>query len=362
MTLDAVASPEYTTSSSMPLISVIMPAYNVERFIAQAVQSVIDQSYWNWELIVVDDASTDGTPRVMGGFSDPRIRFFSIQKIGSPAGVRNVGLKMAKGELIAFLDGDDLYYPETLERLLRPLLENSRLGAVYGFPSSMDENGKPLPPTVILIPQPATETSPASYIVPESVVHTWENIITSRTNCQLPSLMIRKQFLDGVGIFNEELSGVEDYEFYMRLYLYDYDGIACLGDYVYQYRIHTQSLTKSPEHCRHLLNSCLIILEWLFTEAPLPSEVKPYRSLAYASSYRYLARERLLNGQHDLCRELLWKAIRDPHILPSDLYQQCFTLLLRSFLPTYLNDFLVMCKRNLRAWMGSRQMHLASES
>jgi glycosyltransferase involved in cell wall biosynthesis len=283
----------------------------------------------------------------MAGFTDPRIRFFRMERMGSPAAVRNAGLKQAKGEMIAFLDSDDLYYPDTLARLLSALLENPRLGAVYGFPSSMDQNGNELPPTVTLLPNDDDSCTPGTYRVPDFVMHRWENIISSRTNCQLPSLMMYRSFLEKVGLFNEALSGMEDYEFYVRLYLEDYDGITCMGDYVYQYRIHTQSLTKSPEHCRRLLDSCLIILEWLFNEAPLPSVVKPYRSLAYVSSYRYQARERLLNGQPELCREILWKAVRDPHILPLDLYQQCFSLMLRSFLPGSLNDVLVRFKRRL---------------
>jgi glycosyltransferase involved in cell wall biosynthesis len=348
----------FSRSLSMPLISVIMPAYNAERFIAAAVQSVMAQTFWNWELIIIDDASSDGTSQVMSGFCDPRIRFFTIPHIGSPAGVRNVALRLAKGDFIAFLDADDLYYSDTLEKLLHPLLENSRLGAVYGFPANMNETGQPLPPTVVLTPQAATETKPAGYAIPDEVQHRWENIVMSRTNCQLPSLMLRKSMLDGVGYFNEKLSGVEDYEFYLRLYLHDYDGVASLADYVYQYRIHTASLTKSPEHCRILLTSCLVILNWLFSEASLPSTVKPFRSLAFASAYRYLARERLLNGQPDLCRELLWKAIRDPNISPEDLARQCLGLMIRSFLPASLNDLLVRCRREMRARLSMSRLQL----
>ena len=91
------------------MVSIIMPSYNGEKFIAKAIQSVIDQTYTDWELIVIDDCSSDGTRKVLEGFSDSRIKKhynFSNQGI---AYTRNRGLELAKGDYIALLDDDDVY-------------------------------------------------------------------------------------------------------------------------------------------------------------------------------------------------------------------------------------------------------------
>lgn len=101
------------------LISIVMPAYNSARYITRAIESVRYQTYSNWELIVVDDASTDDTYGVSSQFSfDRRIRVISLQENSGPSHARNVGIQCAKGKWIAFLDADDTWQPEKLERQL----------------------------------------------------------------------------------------------------------------------------------------------------------------------------------------------------------------------------------------------------
>lgn len=99
-----------------PLVSVIMPAFNSEKFIAEAVESVIKQSYSNWELIVVDDASTDATPQIIDKYTqlDPRIFSIKLPTNNGPSYCRNKATEIAKGVYIAFLDSDDLW---TLNKL-----------------------------------------------------------------------------------------------------------------------------------------------------------------------------------------------------------------------------------------------------
>ena len=98
------------------LISVIIPAHNAERYIARSIQSVIMQSYANWELIVIDDASTDHTIMEIDRFcqKDSRVRCITLQTNGGVAAARNAGIACAKGKYIAFLDSDDLWHPEKL--------------------------------------------------------------------------------------------------------------------------------------------------------------------------------------------------------------------------------------------------------
>lgn len=101
------------------LVSIIMPSYNTGRFIAESIRSVLAQTYENWELIIVDDCSTDNTDEIIATYTDPRIRYLK-NKVNSGAAVsRNWGLREAKGRWIAFLDSDDLWHPEKLERQVR---------------------------------------------------------------------------------------------------------------------------------------------------------------------------------------------------------------------------------------------------
>ena len=98
------------------LVSIIMPSWNTERFIAETIQSVLDQTYTNGELIIVDDCSSDNTDEVVASFKDERIKYLHNEKNSGAALTRNKALREAKGEWIAFLDSDDLWMPEKLEK------------------------------------------------------------------------------------------------------------------------------------------------------------------------------------------------------------------------------------------------------
>ena len=95
------------------LVSVIMPSWNTGKFIAESIQSVINQTYKNWELIIVDDCSTDNTDEIVGKFIDIRIKYLKNEKNSGAALTRNRALREAKGEWIAFLDSDDLWKPKS---------------------------------------------------------------------------------------------------------------------------------------------------------------------------------------------------------------------------------------------------------
>ena len=97
------------------LVSIIMPSYNTAEYIADSIKSVLKQTYENWELIIVDDCSTDGTDEVVKKFSDKRIRYYKNKKNSGAAVSRNRALKLAQGRWIAFLDSDDLWSSKKLE-------------------------------------------------------------------------------------------------------------------------------------------------------------------------------------------------------------------------------------------------------
>lgn len=98
------------------LVSIITPSYNTAKYIGETIRSVLDQTYQNWELIIVDDCSKDDTDAVVSSFSDERIRYLKNEKNSGAAVSRNYALREAKGRWIAFLDSDDLWLPEKLEK------------------------------------------------------------------------------------------------------------------------------------------------------------------------------------------------------------------------------------------------------
>ena len=134
---------------SQPLVSVIMPCFNIEQFIAATINSVLQQTYPHWELIIVDDASTDRTAEIVKSHQnqDDRIHFVVKSKHSGIADTRNQCLKMAKGQFLAFLDADDLWHPEKLEQQLQFMTQRN-IGFSYSSYDCVDEAGNPLEKTV----------------------------------------------------------------------------------------------------------------------------------------------------------------------------------------------------------------------
>lgn len=125
------------------LVSVIMPSWNTSNFIAESIQSVIDQTYENWELIIVDDCSTDNTDEVVAKFTDKRIRYFKNEKNSGAALSRNRALREARGEWIAFLDSDDLWNPDKLDHQISFMIEHGYTLSYTEY-EKIDEESKPL--------------------------------------------------------------------------------------------------------------------------------------------------------------------------------------------------------------------------
>jgi glycosyltransferase involved in cell wall biosynthesis len=124
-----------------PLISVIIPNYNYARFLPEAIDSVLAQTYPNVEIIVVDDGSTDNSEEVLRGYGE-KLRWFRQSNKGVSA-ARNYGIEQSRGELLAFMDADDMWHPEKLERQAR-LFENPAIGMVYCGLQYISAEGEPL--------------------------------------------------------------------------------------------------------------------------------------------------------------------------------------------------------------------------
>ena len=146
------------------LVSIIMPSYNTASYIKETIQSVLNQTYQNWELIIVDDCSADNTDEVLGTIKDPRIRYFKNDKNSGAAVSRNKALREARGQWIAFLDSDDLWMPEKLEKQIH-FMEKNDYSFSYTNYEEIDVEGKK---TGIIVtgPKKITKTGMFNYCWP----------------------------------------------------------------------------------------------------------------------------------------------------------------------------------------------------
>lgn len=130
------------------LVSIIMPSWNTAKFIGESIQCVVNQTYPNWELLIVDDCSTDNTDKVVEPFlSDARIKYLKNKKNSGAALTRNRAIREANGEWIAFLDSDDLWAPEKLDKQVKFMQEHGYVLSFTGY-EKIDEDGQPLNITV----------------------------------------------------------------------------------------------------------------------------------------------------------------------------------------------------------------------
>jgi glycosyltransferase involved in cell wall biosynthesis len=127
------------------LVSIITPSYNSEKFISKTIKSVLAQTYKKWEMIIVDDTSSDNSNEIIEAFvrNDKRIKLFKLKKNSGPAVTRNVAIQEAKGKYIAFLDADDLWKPNKLEDQIAFMKKNN-IAFTYSSYNTIDEEGKSL--------------------------------------------------------------------------------------------------------------------------------------------------------------------------------------------------------------------------
>jgi glycosyltransferase involved in cell wall biosynthesis len=191
-----------------PLVSVIIPAYNVEKYFADTIQSVIDQTYPNLEILVVNDASTDGTPKILEriGSNHPQLKIIHQKENMGAAAARNKGYLSAKGNFIKFLDADDLINPEMIEQQMKLVeSEDCIISAKWGrFINSLT--------TFKLSPEDCWQT----LISTEWVCSSWKNAQSMTT----PGIfLIPKNIIEKAGLWNTELSLFDDTEYFTRTIL-----------------------------------------------------------------------------------------------------------------------------------------------
>lgn len=184
-----------------PKISIVMPTYNRENFIKEAVLSVLGQNYQNFELIIVDDGSTDKTKKIIKSIKDQRIIYIYQKNLGRSV-ARNKAIKIARGKYLAFLDSDDLFLPGKLKKQVEFLEKNTEYGMVYTSALNIDEKGKIL--------DYVYEASKSGDIY-KDVAFFLPVIIT------LPTVMVRKDIVIKLRGFDEKMERFEDIDMWRRI-------------------------------------------------------------------------------------------------------------------------------------------------
>jgi glycosyltransferase involved in cell wall biosynthesis/Tfp pilus assembly protein PilF len=189
-------------STSKPLVSIIMPVYNGADYIGQAIESVLIQNCRNFELIIVNDGSTDRTEEIIKSFKDERIRYFLKENSG-PSAARNLGIRHARGEFIVTFDSDDMVTPDFIARHLQEFQEHPEADLVYCDDCLIDENDKP----IRIINRP--EYKDRKLLI-RDLFRAGFPVVPFRTTC------IRKSVFDKIGLFDERLLVAEDYDMVRR--------------------------------------------------------------------------------------------------------------------------------------------------
>jgi len=219
-------------TSTNPLVTVVIPTFNRDALVQQAIASVIAQTYRNWELIIVDDGSDDGTPEAVIALNDPRIKLVTRPHTGNIALLRNTGVDEGSGEWLAFLDSDDIWFPRKLEiQLLFMIQERKRWG--YGGFELMNDDMR-------TIPNKAGQFHPISgWIIKE--------VLTTEASVTVGTLMLERTLFEEAGGFNPDAKLIyrEDYELVLRLALKS-EALA-VPDLLVRIREHEGRVTKGFE-------------------------------------------------------------------------------------------------------------------
>jgi glycosyltransferase involved in cell wall biosynthesis len=178
-------------------ISVIIPAYNAERFISEAIQSCLNQTFAPHEIIVVDDGSSDRTAEIAESYA-PLVNVIRLEKNVGVAEARNRAIKASTGDWIAFLDADDYFLPEKLELQRRCALENPRAVLIYGSWRVISVDG---------------EESPGRFTPPSALMP----MLRFRCNLPLLCILLRRDAVDSVGGFDASLRRCQDWDLWLRI-------------------------------------------------------------------------------------------------------------------------------------------------
>ena len=244
----------------MPKVSIITPAFNAAATILETIKSVQEQTFSDWGLIVVDDGSTDQTIQIVQSVPDPKIKILKQKKQGAGA-ARNRGIRDASGAYIAFLDADDLWKPNKLTQQVTHMDQDNTLGLIHTDFEMFYEN-------------PVLET--ITYF--DRSPHTNEIYHEILTGCFVGCLtvMVRKEVLDDVGLFDPELDVAQDWDLWIRI-LKKYKSLH-LPESTAFYRFNPSGNSKSPE--RKVKGEWQVIQKHLL-QREIPVEVQKQGLMQY---------------------------------------------------------------------------------
>jgi glycosyltransferase involved in cell wall biosynthesis len=290
-------------------VSVVVPAYNAASYLKQALESIFSQTYRNFEIIMVDDGSTDDTPIIAQQFGDA-IRYIRQVNRGLSA-ARNTAIRNARADIIALLDSDDLWEPQFLERMICHLdLDPEAVGVYCGF-QYINSKGE-------IVGKPSLK------IVPPELFH---RTIISEGNWLVPSgVVFRKRLAEDVGLFDESISPVADADLWIRLSAYS--PFIGLPEALVKYRRHEGNMSKDPER---MLGASFQLNEKMYGPAEGDISFWPTsKKMAYSRHYweaaeRYLASNRIQKSAdylqsiaeispEFLCSMHVWRSLARAHV------------------------------------------------
>lgn len=285
-----------------PAVSVIIPTYNRADLLPETLASVLGQTLADIEVIVVDDGSTDDTAEVMAARADNRLRYVKNVRTGLPAAGRNVGIRAAKANLLAFVDSDDLWLPEKLVVQTRYLDEHPDVQWCFTHYDFLDHASA------------AVESRPRPMIPPPGPQRL--GLLLGCNFIGSPTVLVRRGLLERTGIFDEarELRFVEDWELWLRL------EAASPGAFLPQalalYRRHPANATASPDlHAAGLRYHAGA----LRAAAANPQAYAAHLPAALTSLLTRVIKVLLVQGQNDqardLCRRALMAPLRQPGLV-----------------------------------------------
>ncbi len=230
------------------MVSVVIPSYNREKVIARSIGSVLNQTWKEFEVIVVDDASSDDTARVVTSIKDSRIRYIRLEENKGAGGARNAGVGMAKYDYIAFQDSDDEWLPTKLEKQMEKMLEH---GADYGMiycrfgGKKRDSEQRFIFPSYQDFPKEVLSGDMLQRLLRQNVIGT-------------PVMLLKKACFKAVGGFDEQLRCLEDYEFALRFAARYRIGFVdeCLLE------VHKEENSVGTQIGPWLLARCFILGQW----------------------------------------------------------------------------------------------------
>lgn len=275
------------TSAADPRVTVVIPAYNAARTVAATVQSVLNQSVDDLEVLIVDDGSTDSTSSIIKALPDPRVRLVQQNNRGVAA-ARNVGVNEARGKYIAFLDSDDLWRHYKLERQL-------------GF---MDRERARATQTAVLYVNQDLQTLYTGPCPPYKDAFL-ETLLFRHLPAFPSTLVLERGLIDKIGFFDETLPILEDWEFAVRLARHG--ELHNVNEFLTLYRIHPGNRSRDLD--LHLAPG-FKVLDALFEDPELPDRIRVQRDRVYAAMFTMFSGGALRAGQYRECLRWALRAIR----------------------------------------------------